>query len=94
LNKLVDGARADLAHRLNVDEGDVSVVEARHVMWPDSSAGCPSPGYEYMQVLTEGVLIRLEVGDRIYPYHAGTRGPAVLCETPAGDSPPSLYEER
>ena len=64
LSELIDQSGNDLAKRLNVDVADITVVEARHVIWPDGSAGCPMPGYEYMQMLMEGVLIRLNAGGR------------------------------
>lgn len=93
LESLVKQSRSDLAIRLKIDAGKISVLEARQVRWPDSSAGCPQPGFEYMQVLVEGVLIRLEALDHAYQYHAGPVGDAVLCEHPSPVNPPSLFEE-
>lgn len=94
LSKLIEQSRNNLALRLNVKAAVITVVEARYVVWPNASVGCPKPGYVYIQMLTHGVLIRLKVNDRIYQYHSGVRGPAVLCENPAPIDPPSKSEER
>jgi len=93
LRELTQQSREDLAERLGIDESGIVVVDARHVVWPDSSAGCPMPGFNYTQVLTEGVLIRLQAGDKLHQYHAGKAGKAFLCENPSTSSPPSLYDE-
>src|SRR5262245_20683020 len=63
-------ARDDLAGRLGVDVGQIEVVEARAVTWPDGSLGCPQPGMAYPQVLVDGLLIRLRAQGRLYAYTA------------------------
>jgi hypothetical protein len=70
----------DLAGRLGIEPGAVTVVDARNVTWPDSSLGCPEPGMMYTQVLVDGVLVVLEAGGRQYEYHGGD--PLFLCEQP------------
>jgi hypothetical protein len=94
LTELVEQSREDLASKVGVDAAAITVAEARHVVWPDGSAGCPAPGYDYMQMQTEGVLIRLNANGRIFQYHAGTAGPAVHCAKPSSVDPPSKFEER
>jgi hypothetical protein len=94
LTQLVEQSREDLASKLGVDAAAITVAEARHVVWPDGSAGCPAPGYDYMQMQTEGLLIRLKANGRIFQYHAGTAGPAVHCAKPSSVDPPSKFEER
>ena len=94
MRELTQQSRRDLAERLKIKEDDINVVEARHVIWPDSSAGCPTPGFNYLQVQTKGVLIRLQVGERTYQFHGGGSGPAFECEKPAPLNPPSLYQDR
>jgi hypothetical protein len=86
LQSFVDRAVADLARRRDVDPAAITVLEARAVVWPDGSLGCPTPGMEYTQVLQEGVLIRLQLGGRTYAYHGGGRRLPELCETPATPS--------
>jgi hypothetical protein len=76
----VNGAKADLARRQSVSADVIGVVEARSVVWPDGSLGCPRPGMAYPQVQVEGLLIRLSIGDRIFEYHGGGGKPPFLCE--------------
>jgi hypothetical protein len=85
LRSFVDRAVADLARRLNVDPAGIMVLEARAVVWPDGSLGCPRPGVEYTQMVQEGVRIRLQLGVRTYAYHGGGSRLPELCEAPRDD---------
>jgi hypothetical protein len=93
LQPLVDQALEDLAARLGIDAQEIQVVEAKAVVWPDASMGCPQPGMSYKQVPRDGSLIRLAAGGRVYAYHGGgTRAP-FLCEQtlqPPKVTPPKL----
>lgn len=82
---LVDVAKQDLAQRLAVPAGEISVVDAREVTWSDGSLGCPQPGMMYAQVLTPGYLVKLAYGGREYEYHAGKDRALSYCKNP---SPP------
>lgn len=94
LENLVRSAKEDLAQRLSINLEQIDVVEARSVVWPDASLGCPLPGMAYKQVPQDGALIRLRAGGSVYEYHSGgTRG-LFLCEQPEGTSkstPESLH---
>ena len=84
LNSLVGSAKEDLAQRLSIKVEQIEVIEAKSVVWPDASLGCPQPGMRYRQVPQDGALIRLRAEGRVYEYHSGgTRG-LFLCEQPAG----------
>jgi len=83
----VEAATADLANRLGVGPDDITVVEARDVTWPDSSLGCPQPGQNYTQVLSEGFLVVLEVDGQQHEYHAGPDGRAFFCAEPSAPAP-------
>jgi hypothetical protein len=84
LDSLVDSAKEDLAQRLSIRVEQIEVVEAKSVVWPDASVGCPQPGMRYRQVPQDGALIRLRAKGRVYAYHnGGTRG-LFLCEQPSG----------
>jgi hypothetical protein len=93
LEGFVDVAKADLAQRLAIAGEQIEVLEARSVVWPDGSLGCPQPGMRYTQVLVDGALIRLLAGGKVYEYHSGgSRGP-FLCEQPTKlkkDAPPKI----
>jgi hypothetical protein len=85
---LIEKAREDLAQRLSIGLTQISLVEARAVVWPDSSLGCPQPGMRYLQVPEDGALIRLQVGDQLYPYHSGGFREPFLCEQTGKDPNP------
>ena len=87
VQRLADLAIADLAASLKVDAKVVEVLEAQFVTWRDSSAGCPRPGMQYMQVLTNGARIVLRVGGTIYHYHSGENRPPFYCANPSSIEP-------
>ena len=82
LNPLVQQAKEDLAHKLSVPVDQIEVLEARAVVWPDASLGCPQPGMRYRQVPMDGALIRLQVEGKVYEYHSGGGRDPFLCEQP------------
>ena len=73
-------ARHDLATRLTITEAKIEVIEAKAIVWPDSSLGCPQPGMMYAQVLQDGLLIVLRAHQQLYEYHSGDGRPPFLCE--------------
>jgi hypothetical protein len=79
LKPLVEQAKDDLAHRLSVPVDQIEVLEAKAVVWPDASLGCPLPGQAYAQVLTPGYRVILETGGQAFEYHLGPTQPPVLC---------------
>jgi hypothetical protein len=82
--RALEQAREELATRLSIEKSRIETLEIRTVTWPDAALGCPKPDMAYIQVLQEGLLIRLKTGDRVYEYHSGSdRGP-FLCDTPPG----------
>ena len=80
LQGLIDSAKDDLAQHLSVSVTQISVLEAKQVVWPDSSLGCPQPGMKYLQVPEDGALIRLQVDGVDYNYHIGGSRGLFLCE--------------
>lgn len=80
LETLVAQAKADLAERLSISVDEIDLLEARSVVWPDGSLGCPQPGMAYKQVPQEGALIRLAAGGQSYDYHVGGSRGLFLCE--------------
>ncbi len=87
LDDLVEEAKLNLAERLAVPVEVVKVIEAVPVVWRDSSAGCPNPKRDYLQVLTPGTRIRLQVSKRIYQYHSARDGAPFLCKRPSPTKP-------
>ena len=82
LQSLIEKAKEDLAQRLSMPASDISLVEAKEVVWPDGSLGCPQPGMMYAQVLTSGYLIKLKYDNRDFEYHAGKDRSLTYCENP------------
>jgi hypothetical protein len=80
LERLVNMAKEDLVQRLTIPMDEIELVEARAVVWPDSSLGCPQPGMSYLQVLQEGALIIVRARENDYEYHAGGDRGLFLCE--------------
>ena len=72
----------DLASRLGVDAGAVTVIAVQEVTWSDGSRGCAKKGMLYTQALIEGTRITLEADGTRYEYHSGGGGRPFLCERP------------
>jgi len=89
LKPLIDAAVTDLAQRLRIPISEVCVVDARSVVWPDRSLGCPRPGLLYPQVQQDGVFIRLQAQGRTYAYHGGGSRAPFLCDLPERRDPPA-----
>jgi hypothetical protein len=75
-------AREDLARRIGVGADEITLVEAREVVWPDASLGCPRPDMMYAQSTREGWLIRLGASGRTFEYHSSATGEPFYCENP------------
>jgi hypothetical protein len=93
LDGLVSQAKEDLATRLAIPMDQIELLEARAVVWPDASLGCPQPGMRYRQVPMDGALIRLLAGGQAYEYHNGGGRDPFLCEQPLKlekDAPPQI----
>jgi hypothetical protein len=63
-------AKDDLAERLGIYPGDILLVEAEPVEWPDACLGVYEGVDACVQVLTPGFKITLMAADRLWLYHA------------------------
>ena len=63
-------AKRDLARRLGVSEGDVSVRNVLEKDFPDMSLGAPESGEMSAQMISTGWQYELEAGGRSYEYRA------------------------
>lgn len=79
----------DAAARAGVAADAVSVERAEAVTWSDSSLGCPQPDMMYLQVLTEGYWVVLEVAGTQYDFR-GSQRDFILCEIPEGQRRPPV----
>lgn len=76
---LVEKVKAHLANFLGITPNEIQVVEWLAVSWPDTSLGCPQPGFYYAQVITPGYRFVLEVNGQRYPYHTDLEEQIILC---------------
>ena len=92
LENFIEKAKADLAQRLSIPVTQISLVDAKAVVWPDSSMGCPQPDMLYKQVPADGALIVLQVEKKVYEYHVGGSRGLFLCEKVYKDpsTPPKI----
>lgn len=75
-------ARALLAREVGAAPGDFRLKSSERVHWPDTSLGCPQPGYVYAKVIVPGYRLVFDLDGTLYHVHTnddGTR--AVICET-------------
>ncbi|MEJ0036355.1 MAG: hypothetical protein WDO68_09745 [Gammaproteobacteria bacterium] len=77
---LLDKIRAELASEQGVSAGDVKVISARSVNWPNGALGCPKPGTMYTQAIVPGYRIELEAGGKRFGYNASARGGFKRCD--------------
>jgi hypothetical protein len=94
LQRFVEQALADLAARLAIETDQIEVIEAKAVVWPDASLGCPQPGMMYAQVQTVGFLIRLEARGQVYEYHTDMQQIIILCNPALEVSNPSKNTDK
>jgi hypothetical protein len=93
LEPLIAQVKEDLAQRLSISVDQIEVLEAKLVVWPDASLGCPQPGMAYIQVPHDGALIELVADGKVYEYHSGGGRDPFLCEQPLKlqkDTPPQI----
>ncbi len=67
---VVNIARADLAQRLNITNGEVKFIKQELVTWPNTSLGYPEKNKVYAQEITPGFRIILEAMNKTYEYHS------------------------
>jgi hypothetical protein len=75
----VQAVLADAAARMGVDPSQVQLVRAQHVDWPNSSLGCPTPGAVYLQVITPGWLVTVQVDGQTLEYHTDEGSRVLVC---------------
>ena len=65
-----EAARADLAGRLGLQNGDVKVVSVDDTEFSDMSLGAAASGEMAAQMMTSGWKIKLSAQDRNFEYRA------------------------
>ena len=72
-DEAVGRARADLAKRLGVAEGEVSEESVERAEFPDTALGAPVSDEMSGMMITPGWRIRLSAAGRSYEYRADER---------------------
>lgn len=86
----VRAAIAAYAASLDLPIDAVTLLSAEPVTWPDGSLGCPEPGMQYIQVLTEGFRVRLEAQGQRAEFHTDRGSQVLHCALePGGWTPRS-----
>jgi hypothetical protein len=87
LASVTEAALADAARRTGLKRGDLKVLSADAVTWPDGSLGCPQPGMLYTQALVPGYRVRIEADGQVLDYHAGMSGRPTFCPAERSKEP-------
>jgi hypothetical protein len=74
----------DLAANQNIDSSQISVVEAREVVWNDGSLGCSQPGQSYTMAEVPGYYVVLQENSRQHKYHSARSGYFLECASSTG----------
>lgn len=80
IGPLLEAIATDLSAAEGVGVGDVEFLGVESVVWPDTGLGCPAPDMMYIQVLTEGALVRARVAGVEAEYHTEDLTRFVRCE--------------
>jgi hypothetical protein len=72
---------ADASDRSGVTVGELEILRAEYVDWPDGSLGCPEPGMYYTQAIEPGYWVEVRVGEVVLDYRLTVRGSFRLCES-------------
>jgi hypothetical protein len=65
-----EAAKRDLAGRLGISEGEITVASASEKDFPDMSLGAPAGGEMSAQMISSGWEINLAAGGKKYEYRA------------------------
>jgi hypothetical protein len=70
---VLEQVKAQAAQRAGVDVSQVEIVSSTVRTWNDGSLGCPEPGMNYIQVISEGYQIIVRAGGRTYDFRTSPR---------------------
>lgn len=87
MDQQIKGAVKDLVARIGVSEDAIKVREVRSVQWGSGAMGCPKPGMNYTQAIVPGVLVFLDVDDKIYRYQGRTGRSLFYCPNDQAQAP-------
>lgn len=68
--EITNRARADLAQRLGVDDGEITTTSIEQTDFPDAALGAPVEDEMSAQMITSGRRIRLSARGKTYEYRS------------------------
>jgi len=71
-------ARQDLAQKINIPVGEITIVSVEAVEWPDGCLGIHIEGIMCIQVITPGYRVVLEASGEVHEYHTNENGSQVI----------------
>jgi hypothetical protein len=80
--RIIDAVLADASSRTGVAVGDIAVLIAKAVTWPNGALGCPQPGMMYTEMIEPGYQVVVEAAGQRLDYRGGSGGALSLCENP------------
>lgn len=74
--------KQDVAKQTGVSIDAVVITRIEEHEWPDTSLGCPKPGFAYAQVIIIGWLVEAQAAGKTFEYHTGNDSRLlVLCKS-------------
>ena len=83
----LEGAIADVAADLGIEEDAIEVIAVESVTWRDGALGCPEPDGMYTQALVDGYRIVLRADGEALHYHGAWDQPPFRCDDPQEPAP-------
>jgi hypothetical protein len=84
---ILDPILNEAAKLANVSREELVIVRAEPVVWSDGSLGCPEPGMEYTQMLTNGYWVVINAAGQTYDFRVSRDGSFRLCPPGRGHPP-------
>jgi hypothetical protein len=72
--------QADIIQTIGKEPGELKILRASEMVWPDSSLGCPQPGLEAVQVQVEGFQLVLLVDGEMFDYRTSGLNTFFRCQ--------------
>lgn len=80
--EILDAVLADASARTGAAVGEITILIAKAVTWPNGALGCPQPGMMYTEKLEPGYQVVVEAAGQRLDYRGGSGGVLNLCENP------------
>lgn len=79
LSALYSAVAMALSRETDVPVDEISLVSAAPMTWPNAGLGCPDPERMYAEVLVDGLLVKMQAGNRTFDVHTNGLQAFVLC---------------